>query len=271
MSSRTVFYISDRTGITAENLGNSLLSQFEGIEFVRVRLPFIDTMDKAKAAVEQINQVSEKEKMPALVFSTQITPAYRDLIQQNNCIFFDFFDTFISHLEKTLDLKSLHSVGRLHAPGDSTNYNNRIDNINFTLNSDDGLGLKYYDQADVILIGVSRSGKTPSCLFMALQYGIKAANYPLLDEDLQNPKLPEVLKPYQNKLFALTINPTRLHKIRNTRKSNSNYASLQQCQSEVRRAEDMYRNNQIAFLDTTQMSIEEISAKIIAHLSSQNN
>ena len=266
MPNRAVFFISDRTGITAEALGNSLLSQFEGVDFECVRLPFVDTKVKAEAAAERISQASEEQGRPVLVFSTQITAEYRDLIRHSNCIFFDFFDTFISRLEQTLGAKSSHTAGRLHAPSDDNRYNNRIDNINFTLNSDDGLGLKYYDKADVILLGVSRSGKTPSCLFMAMQYGIKAANYPLLDEDLENTKLPETLKPYRDKLFALTINPTRLHNIRDIRKSNSNYASLQQCQSEVRRAEDLYRSNHIPFLDTTQMSIEEISAKIINKL-----
>ena len=268
MLRRTAFFTSDRTGITAEALGNSLLSQFEGIDFQRSRLPFIDNAKKAQDAIDLINQTSITEGAPVLVFSTQINQEYRKLLSESNCVFFDFFDTFISKLEKTLESKSLHAAGRLHSPSDDDNsYTDRINNINFTLNSDDGLGLKYYDQADVILLGVSRSGKTPSCLFMALQYGVKAANYPLLEEDLENTKLPEILQKYKHKLFGLSINPTRLQKIRSTRKNNSQYASLPQCQSEVRRAESLYQANNIAFLDTTQMSIEEISAKIIHHLS----
>ena len=264
---RTIFFISDRTGITAEALGSSLLSQFEGVDFQPVRLPFIDSLEKAQAAIERINQASLKEGAPVLVFSTQINQEFRRMLTTSNCVFFDFFDTYISKMERALNLESLHTAGRLHAPSDHNNYNNRIDNINFTLNSDDGLGSKYYDQAEVILIGVSRSGKTPSCLFMALQYGIKAANYPLIEEDLGSTELPEVLKEHQHKLFGLSINAIRLQKIRSTRKSNSHYASLQQCQSEIRRAEDLYRANKIPFLDTTQSSIEEISAKIVNYLS----
>ncbi len=203
--------------------------------------------------------------MPVLVFSTQINQNLRQLIIDSNCIFFDFFDTFISKMEHALNLKSSHTVSRSHGVSQNDHYTDRINSINFSLNSDDGLGLKYYDQADIILIGASRSGKTPSCLFMALQYGIKAANYPLIEQDLKNTKLPEILQQYKDKLFGLSINPIRLQKIRDKRKSN--YASLQQCQSEVRRAEDMYHTNNIRFLDTTQTSIEEISAKIINKLS----
>ncbi|MDC9726351.1 MAG: kinase/pyrophosphorylase [Candidatus Thioglobus sp.] len=263
---RTVFFISDRTGITAEALGNSLLSQFENIEFNEIHLSFVDTFDKAKSAIGKINNASAKGNSLPLVFSTQINAEYRELIKNSPCIFFDFFDTFISKMERSLNLKSSHTIGRLHNPN-SNDYSSRINSINFSLGSDDGLGSKNYAQADIILIGVSRSGKTPSCLFMALQYGIKAANYPLIDQDLTNTELPEILQPYKNKLFGLRIKPERLCQIREKRKGNSAYASIGQCQREIKRAEDLYLANNISFLDTTQISIEEISAKIISKLS----
>jgi hypothetical protein len=264
---RTVFFISDRTGITAEALGGSLLSQFEGVDFNKIHLSFIDTLDKANAAAVKVNSASIKTGEPALVFSTQIDAEYRDILSKSNCIFFDFFDTFISKMERSLDLKSSHTAGQSHGVNHNDNYSDRISSINFALGSDDGLGSKSYENADLILVGVSRSGKTPSCLFMALQYGINAANYPLIEQDLDNTRLPESLQQHKHKLFGLTINPIRLQKIRDERRSNSSYASLKQCQSEVKRAEDLYHSNNIPFIDTTQTSIEEISAKIINKLS----
>ncbi len=264
---RIVFFISDRTGITAEALGGSLLSQFEGLNFTKIHLSFIDTLDKAHGAVKKVNSASLEAGEPALVFSTQINSEFRVMISKSNCVFFDFFETFISKMERSLDLKSSHTAGKSHSMNHNNNYSNRMSSINFALGSDDGLGSKTYENADLILIGVSRSGKTPSCLFMALQYGINAANYPLIEQDLENTKLPESLQQYKHKLFGLTINPTRLQKIRDERRSNSNYASLKQCQNEVKRAEDLYHSNNIPFIDTTQISIEEISTKIINKLS----
>ncbi|MDB2590372.1 kinase/pyrophosphorylase [Candidatus Thioglobus sp.] len=264
---RVVFFISDRTGITAEALGSSLLSQFEGLNFTKNHLSFIDTLDKVHDAVKKVNSASLEAGEPVLVFSTQIHSEFRAMLSKSNCVFFDFFETFISKMERSLDLKSSHTAGKSHGVNHNNNYSNRMSSINFALGSDDGLGSKTYENADLILIGVSRSGKTPSCLFMALQYGINAANYPLIEQDLENTKLPESLQQFKHKLFGLTINPIRLQKIRDERRSNSNYASLKQCQNEVKRAEDLYHSNNIPFIDTTQISIEEISAKIINKLS----
>lgn len=179
---------------------------------------------------------------------------------------FDFFESFISHLETVLDTESSHTAGRSHGINrdNKNNYGSRINSINFALGNDDGITTKNYDDADIILTGVSRSGKTPTCLFLALQYGIHAANYPLIDEDLDTDKLPSSLLQYKDKIFGLTINPIRLQKIRDERRSNSRYASLVQCQKEVKRVEEIYHNNKIPFLDTSQVSIEEISSIILA-------
>ena len=259
---RTVFYISDRTCITAESLGNSLFTQFDKIQFKTVHLSFTSTLKKTKSATKQIEQVLIKSGNPALVFSTQVDKKLRKLIAQSNCIFFDFFSASISKMEKALNMKSSHTVGHSHGiMHNDENYYKRINNINFTINNDDGIS-KNYDDADVVIIGVSRSGKTPTCIFMALQYSIKASNYPLTEDNLNTIKLPEILKKHKNKLFGLTINPILLQKIRTQRVSNSNYASIQQCQKEIRCAEDMYQANNIPFIDTTHTSVEEITAKI---------
>ena len=260
---RTVFFISDRTGITAEALGNSLLTQFPEIEFKRVNLAFIDTLKKAQSAVSVINDASKADGEPALIFSTQVSSEYRHLLEDSSGIIFDFFDTFISKLESTLATESSHEMGLSHGVGNKNTYSGRIDSINFALNNDDGLTTKYYDSADIILTGVSRSGKTPTCLFLALQYGIYAANYPLIDEDLDTIAIPSPLKPFKDKLYGLTINPVRLQNIRDVRRSNSGYASIEQCRKEVRRAEDMFVQNDISYIDTSHISIEEIAGRIL--------
>jgi len=259
----TVFFISDRTGITAEALGNSLLTQFGNIEFKRVNLAFIDNLEKAHKAVNKIKIALEFDGQPPLVFSTQISSEYRDLLSSSGGIVFDFFDTFISKIEDALGEKSSQAAGLSHGVTDTKTYTNRIESINFTLNNDDGLNTKNYDNADIIITGVSRTGKTPTCLFLALQYGIYAANYPLIEEDLNTMHLPQVLKQHKSKLFGLSINPVRLQNIRDERRSNSGYASIDQCRKEVRRAEDIFVENNVPFLDTSQTSIEEIATRIL--------
>ncbi len=260
---RTVFFVSDRTGLTAEALGLSLLTQFSGFDFRKHTLSFIDTKEKAEAAAEQVRQASERDGQPALIFSTQITDEYRDTLMQSGGVMFDFFESFISKMEFTLHAKSSHTAGRSHSINRENNYSERINSINFALSNDDGAVTKHYENADIILTGVSRSGKTPTCLFLALQYGIHAANYPLIEEDLDTHKLPSVLQKHRDKLFGLTLNPVRLHKIRSERRGNSRYASLDQCQREVRRAEEIYYNSRIPYLDTSQVSIEEIATIIL--------
>ncbi len=260
---RTVFFISDRTGITAEALGNSLLTQFPQIDFKRVNLAFIDTQKKAQTAAQLIKEASETDGQPALIFSTQVSNEYRHLLENSGGIIFDFFETYISKMEKILETQSSHEMGLSHGVGNKNTYSGRIDSINFALNNDDGLTTKNYETADIILTGVSRSGKTPTCLFLALQYGIYAANYPLIEEDLDTSKLPNALKGFKNKLYGLSINPVRLQNIRDVRRSNSGYASIEQCRKEVRRAEDMFVQNDVPYIDTSHISIEEIAGRIL--------
>jgi len=260
---RTVFFISDRTGITAEALGNSLLTQFAHLEFKRINLAFIDTLEKANKAANKIKDAATKDGLPPLVFSTQISAEYQAIISNSGGILFDLFATFIEKMEDTLGVDSSQASGLSHGVADTKTYASRIDSINFALNNDDGLNAKNYDNADIILTGVSRSGKTPTCLFLAIKYGIYAANYPLIEEDLQSTQLPKALKQHKEKLFGLTISPVRLQNVRVERRSNSSYASIDQCRREVRRAEDVFTENSISFIDTSQTSIEEIATRIL--------
>ncbi|MFT6154560.1 MAG: regulator of PEP synthase PpsR (kinase-PPPase family) [Bermanella sp.] len=260
---RKAFFISDGTGITAETLGHSLLAQFESIEFEQVTLPYVDTAEKAAEVVERLNKVELKTGQKPIVFDTIVNQDIRDVITKANAFKVDIFATFLSPLETELEMASSYTVGKSHAGGNDAGYMSRIDAVNFALDNDDGSKIKHYDKADIILVGVSRSGKTPTCLYLALQFGIKAANYPLTEEDLQNFSIPDALKPHKQKIFGLTIDPERLAAIRNKRKANSRYASLAQCYYETEEVEHLYQQEQISFLSTTDLSVEEISTKIM--------
>jgi hypothetical protein len=260
---RTVFFISDRTGITAEMLGHSLITQFEGIEFKRVTLPFIDTPEKARLVVARISECKMADGARPLVFSTLVKDEVRAIIHGADAHLMDFFETFINPLEAELGQASSHTVGKSHSIEDFHAYNARIEAVNYALAHDDGIKPTDMNEADIVLVGVSRSGKTPTCLYLALQYGIKAANYPLTPEDFEHTGLPKLLAPHKHKLFGLTIAPERLVQIRSERKPDSRYASLDNCRFEVAEAEAMYRSAGIPHLNTTNKSIEEISSTIV--------
>lgn len=260
---RTVFYLSDRTGITAETLGHSLLTQFDGIEWEKINVPFLNDMVKAHALVEQINWTAEQDGHRPLVFSTLLKPDILEVIRQANCRLFDFFETFIGSIEQELQQPSARIAGRSHGLQQPLSYFKRIAAINYALAHDDGVNPKNFTEADIILLGVSRAGKTPTCLYLALQYGIAAANYPLTQEDMSANQLPKVLEPVRNKLFGLTLSPAQLHFIRQERRPHSQYASLAQCQHEIQWQESLYQLFHIPYLDTTHVSIEEISTIIL--------
>jgi len=259
---RTVFFISDQTGVTAETLGHSLMTQFEGLEFRPVTLPFVSSLDKAQETVARINRAAEEDGLRPIVFSTLVQDELREVLAGANGLFLDLFSTFVGPLERELNALATHRAGRAHGMADLAAYTTRINATNFALANDDGSGGDY-GHADVVLVGVSRVGKTPTCVYMALQYGVFAANYPLTDEDLENGKLPARLEPHRGKLYALTIQPERLQQIRNERRPASRYASQQQVQYELRTAAALFARYAIPSLDTTECSIEEIASRIL--------
>lgn len=263
---RTVVFVSDGTGITAETLGHSVLSQFEGIRFKQIRIPFIDSEVKAISARQKINDIAKYDGQKPLVFSTLVNSMINDVVKQADGVFMDLFLTFVEPLEKELDIKSTHRIGRSHTIADNEQYKNRIEAINYTLAHDDGQTHKDLQAADVILVGVSRSGKTPTSLYLAMQYGIKAANYPLIPEDFERGELPAALPPFKDKIFGLSISPERLSEIRNERRPGSKYASLENCRQEIKAAEFMMRREGISWLSSTSKSIEEISTTILQQL-----
>lgn len=261
---RTICFVSDRTGVTAETLGDSLLSQFEGLEFRTVTMPFVTNADQARGVVVRINAIAHEEQLRPLIFCTLVDDDIRAIVKQANGFFLDFFDAFLGPLESELSLKSAHITGKsTHGKASDPAHSARIDATNFTLANDDGAGARDYRSADVVLVGVSRSGKTPTSLYMALQYGIFTANYPLVDDDLESVRLPAVLLPYKHKLHGLTIKPERLQQIRNERRPGSRYASAQQVQYEVRSAQTLFERFGIPCIDVTECSVEEIASRIL--------
>ena len=261
MRRRTVYFVSDQTGITSETVGHSVLAQFAGLEVREVTLPFISTVEKAHEAVRRINRTAVEEGMRPIVFSTLVEDEMRLIVMKCNALFLDCFAGLVVPLERELERRSAHRTGRSHPVADAA-YTLRMDAINYALINDDGAGGDY-DRADLVLVGVSRSGKTPTCLYMALQYGVFTANYPLTDDDLEAGVLPPRLEPHRKKLYALTIKPERLRQIREERRPQSRYSSAQQVQYEVRTAEAIFARYGIGVLDTTESSIEEIASRIL--------
>lgn len=263
MSERAVFFLSDQTGVTAETLGHSLLTQFDGQKFRQVTLPFIDNLDKARDAVRKINAAAETSAAKPIVFSTMVQDEFRAVIKECNGLHLDIFDVFLDPLESELSQKATHLAGRAHGMSNIEGYMKRIEATNFALANDDGGISRNYDKADVILIGVSRSGKTPTCLYLALQYGVYAANFPLTDEEFDRGELPDILLKQKQKLYGLTIAPMRLQQVRKERRALGRYSTAQQVGFEVREAEKIFKRHGIPYVDTTEFSIEEISSRIL--------
>lgn len=263
---RTVFFVSDGTGITAETLGHSVMTQFETLRYRQQRLPFVDSAEKARDAVQKISEAGRRDGKRPIVFSTLVNAQVNAEIKAADALLLDLFESFVEPLENELGMKSSHSIGRSHNISDSEEYKARIEAINFALAHDDGQSSKGLEQADVILVGVSRSGKTPTSLYLAMQYGLKAANYPLIPEDFERDELPTALPAHKAKLFGLSIAPERLSEVRHERRPNSRYAALENCRYEVTAAERLMRREGIRWLSSTTKSIEEIAATIMQEI-----
>jgi [pyruvate, water dikinase]-phosphate phosphotransferase / [pyruvate, water dikinase] kinase len=262
---RPVFYVSDGTGITAETIGHSVLTQFGGVAFDTQRIPFVDTVEKARLAAERIREAGERSGTRPIVVNTIVDESFIAALAESGALMMDVFAPFIAPLEAELGVKRQLMVGQAHGLVDFAQYEARINATNYALAHDDGVDVNY-DDAEVILVGVSRSGKTPTCLYLALHYGVRAANYPLTEEDLEGREMPRRLRAHRRKLFALTIDPARLQQVREARRPGSGYAKLERCRSEVIAAEALFRQENLPQLSTTHTSIEEIASKVMSSL-----
>jgi regulator of PEP synthase PpsR (kinase-PPPase family) len=262
---RSVFYVSDGTGITAETIGHSVLTQFDGVDFDTLRIPFVDTEEKAHTAAARIRNVFTTTGVRPIVVNSVVDPSISDVIASTGALMLDIFAPFIAPLEAELGTKRSRSVGRAHGLTNFAEYEARIEATNYALTHDDGVDVNYSD-AEVILVGVSRVGKTPTCLYMALHYGVKAANYPLTEDDLDRLEIPPRLKPFKPRLFGLDIDAQRLAQVREARKPGSRYAKIDQCRRELALADKLFKRENIPVQNTTHTSIEEIASKILSSL-----
>ena len=262
---RTIFYVSDGTGITAETIGHSVLTQFETVAFDTFRIPFVIDDDKARAAAVRIKTAYAQTGARPIVVNTIMDKKLSDIVSESGALMLDVFAPFLGPLEGELGAPRSSRVGKAHGLTNFGEYEARINATNYALAHDDGIDVNYSD-AEVILIGVSRVGKTPTCLYMALHYGVKAANYPLTEEDLERMELPKRLLPQRERLYGLTIEPQRLAQVREARRPGSRYAQLKQCRWELEQADRLFRRENIGVQNTTHTSIEEIASKILAAL-----
>ena len=268
---RQVFFVSDSTGITVETLGNALLSQFDHVEFTTTTIPFVTDASHANDVAARIDGAGSGDNNRPLVFCTLADSRLRTILSRSNALVLDIFQAFIGTLEQELHIGSSHALGRFHAVTDKSSYEDRIGAVEFALNHDDGADTRTYDDADIILIGVSRSGKTPTCVYLAMQFGIRTANFPLTDEVLSRTTLPARLLDHRARLFGLTISPERLQKIRSERRPGTTYASPSRCRAEVREAEALFECHRIPCLDTSAASVEEIASRVLLRTGLRRN
>ena len=263
---RTALFISDSTGITASALGK-LLEHFPHTEFSQVRLPFTDTPEKIQIAKQSILKATAQDGIRPVVIMSLGNLDLRNTLKEADAYFIDLFTAFIDPLGIELGEQPLTGSGIAHGIMGSS-YSDRMEAINFTLNHDDGMTNSGLEEAQVILVGVSRCGKTPTSIYLAMQFGIKAANYPLIPEDFERGQLPKDLIPYRSKIFGLMIDAERLSEIRNERRPGSNYAKLENCRYEINEATAMMKKESIPWVATTSKSIEEIATTVLQSIKS---
>jgi regulator of PEP synthase PpsR (kinase-PPPase family) len=261
---RTAFFISDGTGLTVEAIGHSLLAQFRDQQVEQVTIPYVDSPEKVELVLKRIEQSATESGLQPVIITSIVSDKIRQQLHQSSALMLDVFESYLTPLANLFGRDPAQSVNISHGIADDRRYSERIEAVHFAMDNDDGRRVREFDRADVILVGVSRSGKTPTCLYLALQFGLRAANYPITEEDMDSTSLPKILRPYRHKLFGLTIDPERLMSIRQERRANSRYASLEQCEFEVRQVEQMLRRAQIHYLNATQLSVEELATRLMS-------
>ncbi|GAA5523613.1 phosphoenolpyruvate synthase regulatory protein [Microbulbifer aestuariivivens] len=261
---RTAFFISDGTGLTVEAIGHSLLAQFRDQQVEQVTIPYVDSAEKLQLVLKRIEQAAVESGLQPIIITSIVSNEIRRQLHQSSALMLDVFENYLTPLANLFGRDPAQSVNVSHGIADDRRYSERIEAVHFAMDNDDGRRVREFDRADLILVGVSRSGKTPTCLYLALQFGLRAANYPITEEDMDSTTLPKILRPYRHKLFGLTIDPERLMSIRQERRANSRYASLEQCEFEVRQVEQMLRRAQIPCLNATQLSVEELATRLMS-------
>ncbi len=261
-----VFFLSDSTGISAETMGNALLIQFPALRFERTLIPFISSVDEARGVVARLDAALDESPRTPLVFTTAASDAVRQELHRTRCPMIDFFDLHMQRVEAILDSRGQRLAAQLHGVGDIKRYNNRMQAIEYSIEHDDGQSLRGLDKADVILVAPSRCGKTPTAMYLALQHGLFVANYPIVEEDLASSELPRPVRHLRERCFGLMTTAARLSAVRQERRPNSRYASLEQCTFELRQTEAIFKLHDLPVVDSSTKSVEEISTIILQSL-----
>lgn len=259
---RAAYFVSDSTGVTAETLGNALLANFPGIRFLKHTIPFVVTDAEARGVVASIDADAAEGRAP-LIFTTVKHAALRSILATSKATLIDLLAGHLTELEQALGTTASEQLGQFHGLGDTDRYFARMRAVEYAIEHDDGQSARALDQADAIIIAPSRCGKTPTTMYLALQHGLRVANYPLTDDDYPSEGLPRAVAKYGARCFGLTTTPLRLSQVRHERRPSSQYSSLEQCTIELRRAEDLYRRNRVPFLNSSTKSVEEMSAVIM--------
>lgn len=261
--SRDVFYVSDGTAITCETLGHVVLGQFPFIPNEKT-FPFVESQDKVADVVKEIETSYQRNGVKPLVFFSIVVPDVREMLLEAPAYSYDVLESIVQKVQDDIQMAPKPKLQRSRSVGkDSDTYFDRIAAIEYTLAHDDGITLKGLEQADIILLGVSRSGKTPTSLYMAMQFGLRVVNYPFIAEDVKMMRLLPDFEIHRHKLFGLTIDPERLTEIRENRLSGSDYASTEQCKLELDTVEALFRREAIPYINTSSLSVEEITTRIL--------
>lgn len=258
-SSKDVYYVSGSTALLAEDVGKALLCQFQEISFNEEKIPFIKTRAAAEKAMKHI--LEQSGGVRPLVFCTIMDAGIKKILDSPEVEFFDVFGNVLDRLENCLETKALRVPGYSRNIDDIT-LAKRVEAIHFSIEHDDGTRSREYDEAEVILLGVSRSGKTPVSVYLATHMGIKSANFPLTSEHLDSYELPPEIVRNRKKVVGLMTSPGLLHKIREQRYSGSTYAKLSTCATELNQAKEIYLRYGIQSLETDGKSIEETSVQV---------
>lgn len=263
-----VFFLSDSTGISAETMGNALLIQFPDRIFDRTLIPFIATIEEARNVVARLDAAMDGPVQP-LAFMTAAQDDIREELMKSRCQVMDFFGMHMGRVEELLDERGARIASKLHGVNDIKRYNNRMAAIEYAIEHDDGQSMRALDKAQLILLAPSRCGKTPTTMFLALQYGIFVANYPLVEEDFDTTELPRPVRHLRDRCFGITTTVARLSQVRQERRGSSRYASPEQCSFEIRQSEAMFRAHRIPMINSSAKSVEEMSAVILQSIASR--
>jgi regulator of PEP synthase PpsR (kinase-PPPase family) len=263
MSTKRIYIISDATGQSGLHILRAALVQFE---HARAKIMVFHDID-SKAGLKNILEQAREAK--ALIAFTFVKKEMRDYASayclKNSIIHLDILGPLINNLASYLRLEPLETPSLLRKVDER--YLKRIDAIEYTIEHDDGRGAERLDEADIVILGLSRTSKTPTSFFLA-QEGFKVANVPIVP----GIPLPEELSEIdQNKIVCLNIDPEVLQKVRKVRQKHSgikpSYSDFKKIFAEVEYVKDLLkRHRNWKVVDTTNKSIEETAWEIIHYV-----